>query len=197
MLRMAFVGCLVLALAPSAHAQDGSQETQARALFEAGRTAYDSGRFEQALRYFQESYELSGRAALLFNIGSAADRLQDNERALESYRAYLAAMPNADNRELTESRIRFLEARIGPRPPPDPEVRVETPDQPVTPPSGGGDVTSEWWFWTLIGVLAAGAIAGAAVAIVLTTSGPEAFIPGDLVQDNGQPFVFVALTERF
>jgi thiazole synthase ThiGH ThiG subunit len=49
---IAWTGALALLLGTwTAHAQDASQDEQARALFDAGRTAYDAGRFEQALRY--------------------------------------------------------------------------------------------------------------------------------------------------
>ncbi len=46
---------------------------------------------------------------------------------------------------------------------------VSTPtviDEPVAPRDGGGDVTSEWWFWTLIGVAVVGAGVGVTVGVV-------------------------------
>jgi hypothetical protein len=46
---------------------------------------------------------------LLYNIGLAADRVRQNERALEAFRAYLAALPDADNRVEVENRVRALE----------------------------------------------------------------------------------------
>jgi tetratricopeptide (TPR) repeat protein len=204
MLRIVVPSVLVsiLAFAASVQAQQppqaglSSEEEQARMLFQAGRTAYEGGRFEAALRHFQESYELSHRPALLFNIGSAADRLQMNERALESYRAYLEAVPNADNRELTEARIRFLEGVIergGDRNVPTPEeaartVGSDTGSQRDRPPPSG-DVTSEWWFWTLIAVLAVGAIVGIAAGITVAASGVQAPLDGDVP-------TFMALGER-
>ncbi|MBX3251808.1 MAG: tetratricopeptide repeat protein, partial [Myxococcales bacterium] len=117
MTRRAITVCLLLAASvPRADAQpaapeDATQE-EARSLFHAGRAAFDVGRYDAALRYFEQSYELSGRPVLLFNLGAAHDRLQHNERALERYRAYLAAMPDAPNRELVERRIAFLTARL-------------------------------------------------------------------------------------
>src|SRR5690349_4495104 len=99
---MARIIALWIALTVSfAHAQQPrpSVDDEARSLFDAGRTAYDAGRFESALRYFEDAYNLSHRAALLFNIASSADRLQRNDRALEAYRAYIAAEPEATNRE--------------------------------------------------------------------------------------------------
>jgi tetratricopeptide (TPR) repeat protein len=175
----------VVSFAPIASAQQplSSEEQQARSLFEAGRTAYEAGRFEQALRYFEESYELSHRAGLLFNIASAADRLQQNERALEAYRQYLREVPNAENRELAQSRIDFLEARTGGGDVPTPEetARRDTErDSGRTDSSSGGDVTGEWWFWTLIAVLVVGAGVGITVGVVVSTSGVEQPLEGDV-----------------
>lgn len=40
-------------------------------------------------------------------------------------------------------------------------------------PTGGGDVASEAWFWTLIGVLVVGAGVGVTVGVIVGTEGPE------------------------
>jgi hypothetical protein len=45
-------------------------------------------------------------------------------------------------------------------------------------PSGGGDVTSEWWFWTLIAVLVVGAGVGITAGVVVATSGVDQPPPG-------------------
>ena len=109
---------MVLAVEATAAAQDegledppsdtDARDQEARALYQAGRVAFDDGRFEEALGYFERSHQLSGRPELLFNIGSAADRLRRNEYALESLEAYLAALPDATNRRSVEARIAVL-----------------------------------------------------------------------------------------
>ena len=78
-------------------------------LFEAGRVAYAAGRFEDSLDYFQRAHGMSGRAILLYNIGSAADKLRRDAVALDAFRRYLEAMPTAENRAEVESRIHVLE----------------------------------------------------------------------------------------
>lgn len=82
--------CLVLALVTSqgsagAQVEPSSDavDQEARGLFEAGRAAFSDGRFDDALRYFRESFELSGRVELLYNIGTAADRLRESARLLK------------------------------------------------------------------------------------------------------------------
>lgn len=47
-------------------------------------------------------------------------------------------------------------------PPPPPLLPK---DEPVTTVETEGGITSKWWFWTAVGVVAAGAIAGGAIAV--------------------------------
>lgn len=116
--RWAWIVIVLGALAPSAALAQSASDEQARSLFEAGRTAYEAGNFEDALRYFEESYALSQRAPLLYNIAQAADRLDRNARALEAYRGYAERVPDAPNLEFVRGRIRVLESSVaaGPRP---------------------------------------------------------------------------------
>jgi tetratricopeptide (TPR) repeat protein len=107
----AIAAAALLSGVPTARAQSDEQlgDEEARALFEAGRTAYTAGRYEDALQHFQGAYRLSQRPALLFNIASSAERVRNDELAVESYRRYLELLPNAENRALVERRIEFLE----------------------------------------------------------------------------------------
>lgn len=108
-----------------AHAQDAAADTVvpttapapevervARELFEQGRDAYANGQFAEARELFQHSYDLSGRAGLLYNIAQASERMRDDQHALELYRAYLEAVPDASERDFVQARIVFLEERL-------------------------------------------------------------------------------------
>lgn len=103
-------------VAPSA-APDPEVERVARELFEQGRDAYANGQFPEARELFQHSYDLSGRPGLLYNIAQASERMRDDEHALELYRAYLEAVPDASERDFVEARIVFLEERLRAQPP--------------------------------------------------------------------------------
>lgn len=179
--------------APVAHAQDSSRDSQARALFEAGATAYNGGRYEQALRYFREAYELSERPALLFNIGMSADRLRQDELALRSFEQYLEQVPDAPNREAAEARIQFLRSQgVGsgstePAEATEPTegatetsavVTTTTTTDPNETDSGGGSVIEEWWFWTIIAAVVVGAGVGIGVGVA-ASGGTQAPIEGD------------------
>jgi tetratricopeptide (TPR) repeat protein len=181
-------GLLALGSVAQAQAAPGEQaqlDEEARELFEAGQRAYTASRYEAAVGYFQQAYELSHRAQLLFNIGSCYDRLQQNARAVEAYRAYLAAMPQAENRASVERRIEFLARNE--RPPEDvatPREAAEStmPSEPApadAPAEPSGDVTGEWWFWTLIAVLVVGAGAGITAGVLLGSPGTQEPVTGD------------------
>jgi tetratricopeptide (TPR) repeat protein len=122
--------------APSGLAQgDASLESEARALYQAGVSAFDGGRYEEALRYFQMSYEKSGRKELLYNIGSAAERAREDELALRSYEAFLEAIPDSPVRARVETRMQALSRqleRAAAAPEPAPSEPAPAPSQPPT-----------------------------------------------------------------
>ncbi len=89
-----------------------SRRDRARQAFQEGEQAYYAGRFREALDRFSLAYELSARAELLYNIGTAHDRLNNAEPALRSYREYLEARPAAPNREFVLARIAVLEGVV-------------------------------------------------------------------------------------
>ncbi len=78
-----------MAFATPASAQPIADDAAAREYFNAGRAAFDQADYESALTYFRHAYRSSGRGALLYNIGVAADRLQREQEALEAFEQYL------------------------------------------------------------------------------------------------------------
>jgi tetratricopeptide (TPR) repeat protein len=91
---------------------DDSLEGEARGLYMAGVSAYDGGRYEEALRYFQLSYEKSGHAELLYNIASTAERVQNVELALVSYERFVQELPKSQFRARAETRIAALKRHV-------------------------------------------------------------------------------------
>lgn len=55
--------------------------SEARALFMAGRVAFEEGRYEAALKHFEASYEQSKRPASLYNIARCHNRMRRDEEA--------------------------------------------------------------------------------------------------------------------
>ena len=166
-----------------AQAHDGqpNSDPAARAAFEAGRAAYDHGRFAEALAQFELAYELSRLPRLLFNIARAAESDGRDERAISAYSAYLHALPDADNRDFVEARVRRLRgadedathAVTTSVPSPRAAAELDVANEQATPRHGTTrdnessprPLYKRGWFWALIGVGAVGAaIAGTVVA---------------------------------
>jgi tetratricopeptide (TPR) repeat protein len=80
----------------------------AKSAFEQGREAFDAGRYDEAIERFERAYELSGRPELLFNVGLAADRLREDERALSAFERYLEQAVDPLHREQVEQRVAAL-----------------------------------------------------------------------------------------
>jgi tetratricopeptide (TPR) repeat protein len=180
-----------------------SDDQEARELFRLGKQAFDEGRYERALKYFNDAYELSHRAGLLSNIGTALDRLRRDREALAAYQSYLQQVPDAPNRAAIEDRIRIIQAATrepGPNatvpqavetqavPTPAETARAQLATQaapaPATQPTTDrdqGGVLTRWWFWAGVGTVAAAAII---VGVAASSGGGSAMQPAAVVGAN-------------
>ena len=151
-----------------------------------GIAAYGRGQYAEAVAEFRRAYEVEADPAFLFDIARAYAALDEHERALFFYRRYLAARPDADDRDAVEERIRLLAARVHAADPtaapgalpaaPAPAgaraaradlVQATPPDRP--PPSR--PLWRRWWVWTGVG----GAVAmGIATAVLVSGSSKDA-----------------------
>lgn len=137
-----FVWCSGTVLAQESR----EQVSEARALFMAGRSAFDEGRYETALSYFQTSYEQSQHPALLYNVAQCYDRLRRDEEAIAAFEHYLAKEPDSANRQPVEARVRALREIVASReraaltgqaaPEAPPATLPLAPDVTEAPPAG-------------------------------------------------------------
>jgi hypothetical protein len=142
------------------------EEREAAALFSAGREAYAAGRYPRALEYFDRAYELSGQPELLYNVAAAADRLRDDERALEVLTAFLEAATDSPLRHAVTARVEVLKRVLAER---SAEARAarstlatEHTSAPEPAPVAGRDARRRRAWLTLgAGVLGAGGSVGA------------------------------------
>ncbi len=175
---------LALLIAAPAGAQDNRRETEARRVFEAGQAAFDDARYGDALVHFRRAHNLSHRPALLFNIGLCADRLRDDDAAIEAYERYLAEVPSAPNRREVNGRLEALHRAQRRRAAAAQTVRRGrvTAAADNTPVSHEATATAtvqvaardtapqaqalyeKWWFWTIVGVVVVGSAVGIGVA---------------------------------
>ncbi len=130
---------------------------RARELFENGKILYDEGRYEDAITAWEESYRLSGRAELYFNISSAWEKLGDYSSAIDALNRYRVYAP-ADERPVLDRRIRALEQRLAEQPP---VVAPAPAPVPVVEPERRVRVLPIVLIGTGVASLGAGAVTGA------------------------------------
>ena len=137
---------LWMLLSVPALAQSAEDEEQAKALYSQGEEAYADEEFEQALKYWQAAYDLSGRPLILYNMASAYEKLGRYPEAIETLDEYWRFAPESE-RGIIERRIKSLEAKLEPG-----------QDSPATNATGrvsGGGLSIDP-AWLLVGVGAAG-----------------------------------------
>ena len=101
---------IVLSASPAAGqtASSAARDAEAHALFEAGRTAYNDSRFDDALGYFRRAEDLSHRPELLYNIGQCEDRLRHDAAALAAFEEFVVALPEAPQHAEVAARLEIL-----------------------------------------------------------------------------------------
>jgi tetratricopeptide (TPR) repeat protein len=165
---------LAFAQAPTTSARD----EEARALFEAGKVAYEDGRYVDALGYFERSFELSHRAGLQYNLGLAYDRLRRDREALEAYEAYLSTELDPKSALEVENRVRALRESLAAEDAAKAEQSKLTPETPVVPLQRADSSSAErtrkrrMWIGIAAGVVAVGA--GVAISVLAAGSGDDA-----------------------
>lgn len=144
----------------------GNEDSEARGLFLAGEAAFEGGRFEEALEHFERAHELSDRPELLYNIGTTAERLRIDVRAIEAYEQYLEEIPESPIRANVEGRLRLLRERVEEqRQAREAEASEESEEEPspIQSPEPTDEGSGQGLGWGLaaggFGLLAGGALA--------------------------------------
>lgn len=88
---------------------------QARALYDLSATAYEAGRFQEAVDLLRHAYELAPKPVLLFNLARAYEGIGDSANAIDAYEAYLKAEPKAADRGSIEQRLATLRKELADR----------------------------------------------------------------------------------
>jgi len=196
MVSVAVVAFSLAAFPPLALAKDDAAAAKAR--YESGVRHFDLSEYESALADFKDAYRSKPDPALLYNIAQCHRRLGHTDEAITFYRSYLRRAPDAKNREEVERRLSELEtmrdaesatiansktSREQPSPvSPEAQKRAAAETTAVVPaaaidfspqgepaPETSSAVYKRWWFWTAVGVVAAGAVT---VAIVMAERDP-------------------------
>ncbi|MSP62302.1 MAG: hypothetical protein EXR72_18620 [Myxococcales bacterium] len=150
---------LVLALlvafaSPVAAGSDDSElMANAKLHYELGAKAYRAGQYREAVRELKMAYLLKRLPPLLLNLGSAYEKLGDQENAIYYYRKFLAESPE-DGPDRDEAKQKLAALKPGARVPPPradkvappvedrrapPPVADPEPPSPPPPPTPAGD----------------------------------------------------------
>lgn len=181
---------------------DDENTLRAREAFQVAVSLYGAGRYLEAAREFQRSYELSHEAGLLRNLYLALRDAGDVRGARTALRGYLdAGAPDTteDDRRLLQHRLDALDRAIAD----EDAQRVATPITTTDPPAADSPVAAttssedladpttdetpiatarsdDAWIWALVigGVVLVGG--GVALAVAWTTPGPglDGDVPG-------------------
>ena len=101
---------VALAQAKKPPAKD-PKTAEAKKLFDEGSDAYADGRYEDAVKAWEKSYELSGKPLIFESIGNAYERLGDKKKARDYLSKWRAEAPPAEHEQL-DARIKNLDSRI-------------------------------------------------------------------------------------
>ncbi|HEX3476701.1 MAG TPA: tetratricopeptide repeat protein [Kofleriaceae bacterium] len=181
---------LVVALAARGAAADDAATRNAKRHFERGQKLYALTKFREALDEYQQAFDARQLPDFLFNIGQCYRNLGDYDSAIFSYKKYLAAEPDAPNRAQVELLIADLQDRkdqedarrfaLQPPPPPAPAPAPGPPPAAAITAPSSPPIYTRWWFWTSIGVVAAGA-GVATYELTRPGSGPPSTSLGNIV----------------
>lgn len=156
------LGVTLLLAASPVGAQALSPEEEANQHFDRGTTAYNLGRFDDAIADYRRAYEVKGDPAFLFNIAQAYHQLGVDDQALFFYKRYLASHPNPPNRPEVQLRIAELEPRV-----------AERADRPREERPAGADLQAPRAAHVDVGLLRPGARPEPAVAAAPTQAAPS------------------------
>jgi tetratricopeptide (TPR) repeat protein len=136
-----------------------------------GHRLFRLGRYEEAVAAFRRAYEVKADARLLYDIAECYREVGAVDQALFYYDRYLAAWPEAFDRDQVEKTVAALSAGRSPAPAAARKRPLMISDD-AAKPRPAPRPWQRWWFWTAIGV----ALAAGATAVALS-SGPDSGPP--------------------
>jgi len=118
------------------------------------------GEAQEAIAEFRRAYELRADARFLYDIGEGYGELGLTDQALFFFERYLAAAPDAPDRQDVEEQVAALRRQTSgeaPVPRPAPTLARDVVIVPVTPPAPR-PLWRRWWAWAAVGAIVAGGL---------------------------------------
>jgi tetratricopeptide (TPR) repeat protein len=114
-----------------------------------------------AIAAWESAYKLSKQPAALYRIAAAYRQNGQRKESIAAYERYLASAggdPNVDKAKTELAALRVEESQPAVTKGDKPGISLV--DGGAQPAEAKTPVYKKWWFWTIIGVVAAGAVAG-------------------------------------
>lgn len=147
-----------------------------------GQRLLERGRAQEAIAEFRRAYELRADPRFLYDIADGYRQLGLRDQARFFYERYLAAAPDAPDREEVEAQVAALGLTAPPpaRATPAPSLARDVVILPAPEtPESGRPLWRRWWAWTAFGVLVA-----AGVATALLTRQNDTPVPATALGDK-------------
>ena len=176
-------------VAPEKDAVSEDAEAEAKRLYGEADAHYAAGRYDKAIESFRKAYELSNKAALLFNIANAYERNGDYQEAADYLSRYAESSVATDISSIKE-RIKRLETNAAEKlqreideknrakekdeAPPVVNTTPTGPKRPIIEPARSGETRSRTSAWVLLGVGAAIVTGGVVTGVVSRSIGNDA-----------------------
>ncbi len=130
----------VLVAAGAVHAKPAAKRADAQRHYDAAIAHYKAGEYDPAVEEFEAGYALRPEPQYLFNLGQASRLGHHSDKALDYYKQYLAALPEAPNRAAVEQRIAEVQKELeAARPKPEPVV-APPPERTPAPAAASAPV---------------------------------------------------------
>jgi tetratricopeptide (TPR) repeat protein len=155
--------------------EPGNLSPEARDSYVQGRDAYARGDDKVALEAFERAHRESGRNELLFHIGIAADRLREDERAVDAFSRFLDLFPEVPEAEQARRHLDRLNRVLAEQSKPEPAdtIAARRDEGASAAPSQGGSKAELGAPRALliVGAVLAGAAIGSAGWLIERSSG--------------------------
>ena len=145
------ISIVALLLLTPALAGAGETDVElAKKYYKLGAELYKRGDYQRALSQFEESYRLSKRPELLYNMGRCREGMNQPRLAMAHYNEYLKSNPR--NAKEVRTQVTRLDQKIKKK-----QAAAKAKNQPAPQEPGSAKRTAGW---VLVGVGAAGLVAG-------------------------------------
>ena len=168
---------MVMLVGATAATARADETESAKAHYVRGTKLYDLGRYQEAAKEYEATYELKDDPALLFNIGQAYRLGKQYPEAIRAYKSFLRRVPESPQRAQIEAHLKVMQEEVDrqeaatkkPPPPPTetpPPAAIATTPPPATT-SADKPIWKKWWLWTIVGgVVVAGVVVGVTVGVL-------------------------------